>query len=369
MTATRLRTCGAALAVAWRHDVDDWPRAAAWSPDGRSLAVLGAAGRLWLLDARTGDERTHVDAHGGGVTLAWSATRGVLATGGEDGLVRLWSTTLAPLATLDPAAVVPPPAHDDARRADAAGHAPRSRARPWIEALTWSRDGRRLAVAAGRHVVVWDEHDAPLFVSPAQPSTIAALCWHPKLAQVTAAGYNGARSYVIEGTASAGRTEWKGSFLSVAWSPDGRNLAAGMQEGAVHIWQPGRPDLQMSGYPSKVRAIAWDVDGKRLATGGGDVVSVWKFVGDGPAGTRPQLLEGHALGVSALAFRHSGLVLASGGEEGITCLFDLTRATTEPIASALGIGEVSTVAWDPAGAHVASTHASGLVVSYVRPLR
>lgn len=352
---------GVPLAARWTCDIDDWPRALAWAPDGRALAVLGASGRLHLLDGARGEPIASVDAHAaGGTALAWSSRRHLLATGGEDGMLRCWSSRLELRLEVDPSL---------ATRDDGDDAPPRRRSRPWVESMAWSRDGRRLAVAVGRHARVLDEDDTWAFTSPAQPSTIAALCWHPRAPQVTLVGYNGARSYTLDGSATTGEAEWKGSFISVAWSPDGRNLAAGMQEGAVHIWQPGKPDLQMSGYDVKVRALAWDSESKRLATGGGALVSVWKFSGAGPAGTRPQLLEGHLLGVTALAFRHAGLLLASGGEDGVTCLHDLTRVDTTPIASAFGIGEVTDLAWDPTGSLVAAAHASGLITALARPLR
>ena len=35
-------------------DIEDFPAALAWSPDGRQLAVGGGEGRLYLVDAATG---------------------------------------------------------------------------------------------------------------------------------------------------------------------------------------------------------------------------------------------------------------------------------------------------------------------------
>ena len=62
----------------------------------------------------------------------------------------------------------------------------------------------------------------------------------------------------------------------MAWSPDGKVLAHGNQDATVHFWyaQTGT-DLQMSGYPTKVRELGWDFTSRYLATGGGRMPCVW----------------------------------------------------------------------------------------------
>ncbi|HMP41901.1 MAG TPA: WD40 repeat domain-containing protein, partial [Roseiflexaceae bacterium] len=64
--------------------------------------------------------------------------------------------------------------------------------------------------------------------------------------------------------------EWKGSVLVLAVSLDGKYIAAGAQNASVHFWicRDGT-DLEMSGYPRKVRELAWDSSSSYLATGGG----------------------------------------------------------------------------------------------------
>jgi WD40 repeat protein len=65
------------------------------------------------------------------------------------------------------------------------------------------------------------------------------------------------------------RFEWKGSILRLAWSPNGRFVATGDQDSTVHFWfEEDRRDLQMSGYPTKVREL-WNAASRYLATGGG----------------------------------------------------------------------------------------------------
>ena len=67
----------------------------------------------------------------------------------------------------------------------------------------------------------------------------------------------------------------------MAWSPDGRHLAAGLDDGKVAI-------LETATYQTvfiyrepqgQVDAVAWSPDGTRIASGGADgFVKVWQAV-------------------------------------------------------------------------------------------
>lgn len=65
--------------------------ALAWSPDGRRIAVAGAAPEVNIYDAETGRRIAACKGHRAGIyTIAFSPDSGVLATGGFDGQVRTY---------------------------------------------------------------------------------------------------------------------------------------------------------------------------------------------------------------------------------------------------------------------------------------
>ena len=121
----------------------------------------------------------------------------------------------------------------------------------------------------------------------------------------------------------------------------------------------------MSGYPSKPSALAFSADGSLLATNGGVRITVWSFEGDGPEGTRPGVLELHALPVSALAFSRRQRRLASGGRDSAVVVWDLQGAGNgQAVGTALATGSVEKVYWRPDGRGLAAIDAEGGVTAW-----
>lgn len=153
---------------------------------------------------------------------------------------------------------------------------------------------------------------------------------------------------------------WQGSSLVARWSPSGRFIATGDQDATVHFWivKTGQ-DLQMSGYPRKVRELAWSAKGRLLATGGGNEVTVWDCSGRGPAGSRPLTLPGHEAVVTAIEFQRHGEWLASGGADGRVVLWSPSRA--RKLVGAIQMSPVSQLAWSPDDKDLAVGSATGAV--------
>jgi len=218
-----------------------------------------------------------------------------------------------------------------------------------------------LASAAGRKLKLWNAVGALVRECPDHQSTISGLQWKPRVMQLASIAYGGVTLWDPEQSEAVRRLEWIGSSLVIAWSPDGKHIATGDQDSTVHFWiMSTGEDLQMSGYPTKVRELSWDATSRYLATGGSQEVTVWDCSGRGPAGSRPITLAGHQNFLSVVRFQHRGKLLASGGADGLVYVWQLRGRISSLAAyqAALTAG-VTSLVWSPNDQHIAVGDESG----------
>src|ERR1700737_3120779 len=66
------------------------------------------------------------------------------------------------------------------------------------------------------------------------------------------------------------------AFGRIAWSPDGRLLAAPSYAGTIVLWDPFTKELTTLRHGPAVVSSAWSPDGKVLASGGHDgTIRLW----------------------------------------------------------------------------------------------
>lgn len=337
------------LARVWTASLSDHIIALEWSPDGRYVAAAAVDGPIQILDGATGTVVADLAGHRfGTMALAWSADSQHLASGGQDGRICLW----------DVAAGTTPCRLDGGAM--------------WVEHLAWSPAGTQgpappvLASAAGRTLRLWDSAGHLLRVYPDHPSTIAAMQWQPHTPYLTSAAYRRVALWDMADDMPQRALQWKGSILTMAWSPNGTYIAAGEQDATVHVWcaKTGK-DVQMSGYPTKVRVLSWSADSRWLATGGAADVTVWDCRRS-PAGTRPLHLRAHDQVLSALAWQHRGPWLASGGEDGRLTLWQVAKST-RAMAGLRMTTALTRLAWAPGDDRLAAGTAAGTVFAVAAP--
>lgn len=327
----------------WSGEVEDWATCLSWSNDALTCAVGAASGVIKLFDGRTGVVQNTLDAHLDGVLdIAFSPSKRILATAGQDGTAKLWNAeTGALLATL--------PGNSG-----------------WVEHLAWSPDGKTIATAAGKTVRLWTMRGDPVVETEPHESTVMGLAFSRKGTELTTACYGGIRVFKL-GTGKSKHFPWKGSLVSLAWSPDDRVIACGAQDCSIHFWRlPSGKDSFMQGYRNKPKALAWSSDSTLLATGGETIVTVWDFKGNGPEGTEPVMLSAHLDIITDLAFRSRGTLLASGAKDAGILVWD-PRTGTEPLAYAFLREEISKIAFRPNHDEIAAIDASGAVSCWALP--
>jgi WD40 repeat protein len=160
-----------------------------------------------------------------------------------------------------------------------------------------------------------------------------------------------------EGTLSlldavAGEGRWRsaahdGGACALAVSPDGTRIASGGHDGFVRLWssEDGRAlgELEIKGW---VEHLAWTPDGRRLAAAAGREVHLLT-----PDGDRTQRLGPHGSTVAGISWRRDGAQLAVAHYGGATLW---APDVAEPQRRLERKGSILSVAWHPKGRHLAA---------------
>jgi WD40 repeat protein len=326
------------LAQRWHANIGDHVIGIAWSPDGSLLAAASISGPITVFDAQSGVVKHLWKGHSfGTAAIAWQSGGSLVASVGQDGKVRLWDAASGvEKAVLDAGA-------------------------NWVERVIWNPRGDRIVSAAGKKLRLWNDSGEMLRSYPDQPSTIADVTWAPKGKEFAAGGYGGVAFFTPDADEPRARFIWKGSVLVLAWSPDARFIAGGAQDCSVHFWylKDGK-DLEMSGYPNKVRELAWDTTSTYLATGGGHLITVWDCAGKGPAGSTPISFELHDEPIRVLAFQNRGPLLASACGGGILALW-FPGGWKRPLTQSQVDGGITQAVWSPNDSRIALGSEQGSV--------
>jgi predicted NACHT family NTPase len=107
----------------------------------------------------------------------------------------------------------------------------------------------------------------------------------------------------------------------VAFSPDGKTVAPGLDDCTARLWDTttGEERQKLEGHYDWVSAVAFSPDGKTVASGSVDkTVRLW----DAATGEKKQKLKRHNDLVSALAFSPDGKTVASGSWDNTVRLWD-----------------------------------------------
>jgi eukaryotic-like serine/threonine-protein kinase len=161
----------------------------------------------------------------------------------------------------------------------------------------------------------------------------------------------------LEGTTVASSL---GSIRRLAASPDGRLLAVGREGGKIAVWDviANRLLQILDGHRMGVSDLAFvGPRGASLVSAGGDgLIQIWDPVAGGqPLRTmnKPGTAGGHRGAVHALAVRPDGRQIATGGEDGLVHTWDPATGRSDLVPFEHG-ASISALAYDPTSTALAS---------------
>jgi WD40 repeat protein len=284
-----------------------------FSPDGMRIASGGDDGtvRLWTLDGKAAAEP--FKGNPGGIwSVAFSPDGNRIVSGGEDGTVQLW--------TLDD---------------KAAAERFKEHHSEWVQIVAFSPDGKRIVSGGEDGTVRLWTLDGKAAAEPfrGHDGSVLSVAFSPDGTRIVSGGFDGTvRLWTLDAKAAAEPFKGhNGGVWSIAFSPDGTRIVSGGIDGTVRLWTlDGKAAAEpFKGHDHLVYSVAFSPDGTRIVSGGFDgTIRLWTL--DGKAAAEP--FGGHNGGVRIVAFSPDGARIISGGLDGTVRLWS-TAARTHSILS------------------------------------
>ena len=227
----------------------------AWSPDSAQVAGGILNGQVLRWDARSGEKELTHSVEGWVAALAWNYDGSRIAASNWGNLVTIFEAGGDQIVRI------------------LRGHTDN------VRSLTWSPDGKRLATA-GRVVKIWDAyHDRVVRTITDDADIGETVVFSPddnRLAYIAVDRKIKVRD-AASGEEILAMPSPVGILLSLAWSPNGKYLACGGDDGSIFVYEVNKGAkikswlhegvvAPVASDPSRSVAVSWHPDSRRLAT-------------------------------------------------------------------------------------------------------
>jgi WD40 repeat protein/serine/threonine protein kinase len=320
-----------------------------FSPDDKQRLAAGTwNGTVHVWNGLNGKASLSIKAHPTEVlSVALNAAGTRVASGGQDGKVKVWDTATGKELPLH-----------------IKGHTGA------VTSVAFSRDDAYLASAGkDKMVKVWDARSGKEIGSlqedtKDESNEITSVSFSPNGQRLAWADRSGSvKVRNIKDTKDLfARSEHISGITSVAFAPLGDYLASAGQDGRVILWDAqGNLILSLKGHAGGVMSLSFSSDGKRLATASKDgTVKLW----DARTGQAIKTFVGHADLVTSVAFSPDGKHLVSASLDKTIKLWDVSTAKASQVFKDQHFKPIEWVAFSANGKQVFSRDQSDKVVAW-----
>ncbi|NER33581.1 MAG: hypothetical protein F6J93_05880 [Oscillatoria sp. SIO1A7] len=308
------------------HGAEVW--SVAFSPNGELIAS-GGNDRLVKIWNRNGSERTTLRGHTNNVTsVSFSPDSQLIATASLDRTVKIWNPNSGQLLTTF------------------SGHRER------IYSISFSPNGDLVATASkDRTIKLWRVKDG---------SPVKRLLGHKK--DVNSVSFSPNGKDLLSGSDDLTIKLWSsdGKLLKtlphgekvtvVGFKPDGKMMFSAGVNGKIRLWnRDGSFANWWQAHQKAIHSVAFSRDGQTIATASDDnTVKLWSL-----EGKELMTFRGHSDRVTSVSFAPDGTTIASGGFDKTVRLWALQDTLERPSLNAHG-DRVWSVSFSPDGKLVAS---------------
>jgi WD40 repeat protein len=244
-------------------------------------------------------------------TICWSPNGIDIVSGGDDGRVLLW------------------------RNYKTAQHRELGKHKNWVRSVDFSADGYVLSASEDQTIKVWDVNEGNFqLLKEIQEHTswVQSVRFNPKNNTMFASG--GADRQVILHDIKQGLIStikgYTNFVFSVAFSPDGKELAVGYEDGILRIWNIKTGEYQkLRGHQGWIRSVTFSSDNQWLASSGEDrKIVLWQRQ---PEQTfrKVKELTGHKSWIRQVRFSPTDKILVSCSDDKTIKFYKYENETTD----------------------------------------
>ncbi|KAJ3428050.1 wd repeat-containing protein wdr-5.2-related [Anaeramoeba flamelloides] len=282
-------------------------------------------------------EKANINAGSTVLCISYNNTGDTLATGCEDGALKLWDLKTGKLK--------------NTFRIDNSS----------ITSISYSPDGKTIATCClcDQIVKLWDSDTGKFKAELKGPNYKKFQLFKPFPMDYPTSNHSRARVVLrkksnnlgdSKATRLTGHTKW---VNCLAYSPDGKTIATGSNDETIKLWNADNGELKktLAGHTQCVNCLAYSPDGKTIATGSNDdTIKLW----NADNGELKKTWRGHTKWVTCLVYSADGGILATASQDQTIKIWNSQTGKLRATYIKVHTKEVNRLIFSPDGKTLAS---------------